>query len=54
MTIAPPPPPSFPAIPLKKLRSSQASPFLKNWLEVQPPPPAERGGGAHYGQRSSK
>ena len=29
--------PSFPANPLLKLRSCQAPPFLKIWLEVQPP-----------------
>ena len=49
---------SFPATPLKKLRSCQAppplppTPFVKVWLEAHPPPPPhplqKGGGGAHY------
>ena len=34
--------------PLKVEALSSSPPFLKIWLEAHPPPPAERGGGAHY------
>ena len=37
--------PLFPSNPLNKLRSCQASPFLKIWLEVQRPLPQQKGVG---------
>ena len=40
-------PPSFPARPSKNWGPVKPPPFLKIWLEVQPPPPSRKGG-AHY------
>ena len=58
MKIATPPPwkkvtPSFQATPFKNMRSCQAPPFLKIWLEFQPHPPSQqKEGGAHYDGRN--
>ena len=39
----------FPSNPPLKVEALSSPPFLKIWLEAQPPrPPVERGGGAHY------
>ena len=40
---------SFPAAPFQKLRSCQAPPFLKIWLEVQPPSSRKGGWGGGRG-----
>ena len=51
VNIAPPlkkSPPFFPATPSKVEVLSSPPPFLQFWLEVQPCPPAERGGGMQH------